>query len=614
VREASRAVTYDYANYSAHQFLADSYDALRDPQQINLRYETPWFDELMMSDLLSPASAGNLSEFSSQRQYARLFEQNHFGASSDTEYLSNGSWLQKSSLFGNYNDYAYAVDDEYRSQNGWRSNNDLEDNTASVKAKIQLTPQDILFLEGIYYYSTFGDVGQYYNQYGTVPGVQPVPSTTFSGKEWQQPNIFLGYNHEWAPGVHTLVLGGYLNDTLNYTDPQANIPVAGSIFGQPPSVTSAVFPVTYSRRFDAYSIEVQQLFQTVRQTLVVGARVQEGWNNTYASEINLLQNPNPTLIQPNLETTVKRYTGYGYETIRLFDQLQVIGGLTYDYLDYPVNIETAPITSQETSIDQWSPKAGFIWNITPETALRFAYTRSLGGLSFDNSVRLEPTQVGGFNQAFRSIIPESVVGVVPGSRFTQYAVGVDRSFKSNTYITIQGQILDSDGSRGVGAFSQNFLPIPQNPITINETLDYTEQTLAASVNQLVGDHWSGGGRYQLSHAELNSQFSGYTGSQNQTAQFQQLTMYLNYYHQCGFFSQFQSIWTHQTDFGYSPSLASSDFWQFNVYAGYRFLHRAAEIKVGVLNLTDQNYLLNPLNLYYDMPRGRTLAVSLKFYF
>jgi hypothetical protein len=31
-------------------------------------------------------------------------------------------------------------------------------------------------------------------------------------------------------------------------------------------------------------------------------------------------------------------------------------------------------------------------------------------------------------------------------------------------------------------------------------------------------------------------------------------------------------------------------------------------------MTDQDYLLNPLNLYYDLPRGRTVSMSLKFYF
>src|SRR4030095_8263824 len=35
VREASRGVDYDYANASSHLFLANSYNALRDPNRIN---------------------------------------------------------------------------------------------------------------------------------------------------------------------------------------------------------------------------------------------------------------------------------------------------------------------------------------------------------------------------------------------------------------------------------------------------------------------------------------------------------------------------------------------------------------------------------------------------
>ncbi|MGH7942695.1 MAG: FecR domain-containing protein, partial [Limisphaerales bacterium] len=61
VNEASRAVNYDYANYSAHLFLADSYQQLSDPNEINLRYETPAESEYLVANLLSPAAAGTLS-------------------------------------------------------------------------------------------------------------------------------------------------------------------------------------------------------------------------------------------------------------------------------------------------------------------------------------------------------------------------------------------------------------------------------------------------------------------------------------------------------------------------------------------------------------------------
>jgi hypothetical protein len=39
------------------------------------------------------------------------------------------------------------------------------------------------------------------------------------------------------------------------------------------------------------------------------------------------------------------------------------------------------------------------------------------GVSFEQSFRLEPTQVAGVNQAYRSLVPESLVGAQSGELF-----------------------------------------------------------------------------------------------------------------------------------------------------------------------------------------------------
>jgi outer membrane receptor protein involved in Fe transport len=52
----------------------------------------------------------------------------------------------------------------------------------------------------------------------------------------------------------------------------------------------------------------------------------------------------------------------------------------------------------------------------------------------------------------------------------------------------------------------------------------------------------------------------------------------------------------------------------NAFAGYRFLHRKGQVTLGILNITDQNYSLNPLNLYNELPRSRTLLVSVQLNF
>ena len=85
VRESAAAVDNDYGNYSAHLFLANSYDALRDPTKINLRYETPWFSQLLVADLLAPVGAVSLSQNVSEQEYSPLFDGKQFGVYSDTQ-------------------------------------------------------------------------------------------------------------------------------------------------------------------------------------------------------------------------------------------------------------------------------------------------------------------------------------------------------------------------------------------------------------------------------------------------------------------------------------------------------------------------------------------------
>src|SRR5258705_2565042 len=116
---------------------------------------------------------------------------------------------------------------------------------------------------------------------------------------------------------------------------------------------------------------------------------------------------------------------YGCDTVEVLPSLLVTVGLSYDRLYYPENFRLPPLSSGQESNDQLSPKAGIIWSPFKGTTLRAAYSRSLGGVSFDQSFQLEPTQVGGFNQAYRSLIPESVVGPLASPYFETSGLALD---------------------------------------------------------------------------------------------------------------------------------------------------------------------------------------------
>ena len=323
----------------------------------------------------------------------------------------------------------------------------------------------------------------------------------------------------------------------------------------------------------------------------------------------------------DVHTDLQRLDFYSYFQWQIFAPLRLTAGVSYDRLYYPRNIDSAPLTDGQVTRDQVSPKAGLIWTPWKYTTVRGAYTRSLGGVFYDNSVRLEPTQVGGFNQAFRSILPESVAGSIPGSRFETFHVALDQKLPTRTYLGVIGEILYSKADATVGVFTNSvFIPIPDSPSSTRERLDFRERSLKFYLDQLLGEYFSFGGSYKLSQGDLNDQFPdippatvGYPGKAVR-AFLHQVNLFARFNHSSGFFSQFDAVWSQQSNRGYSPDIPGDDFWQLNAFVGYRFLQRRAEARIGLLNITDRDYRLNPLTLYSELPRERTLSASFKFYF
>src|SRR6185312_14897148 len=166
---------------------------------------------------------------------------------------------------------------------------------------------------------------------------------------------------------------------------------------------------------------------------------------------------------------------------------------------------------------QVSPKAGLILQPLPDTTVRFAYTKSLGGASVNQRYQLEPSQVAGFIQSFRSIIPESVVGANVGAKFETFGVSLEQKFDTGTYLGVTGELLNSDVNRVDGAYvyDQTTLPDPSTPDPVavpsggvREREKYREPSLSVTANQLIGRDWSVGARYRYSQAVLDDNFVG----------------------------------------------------------------------------------------------------------
>ena len=619
VREAGRAVNADYANYSAHRFLADSFNELRDPKQINLRYETAWFTEYLLANLLAPVGAGTLSQTISQQEYSKLFERNRLAVASSTEFLSHGEWIQHAAQSGTYGNSSYAAELFYHSDRGRRPNNDLEQFATVLNLKQQITPQDSVYLRLNDYDGAYGDVNQYYDQADANPGLRT--------SEHYDPSLLAGYHHEWGPGRHTLLLAGRLEESLSVRNPfQSTLFLDRGLGGPVTAVTPLIYEQNYHDDLELYAVELQQLFQIGNHAVVLGGRSQSGDLDTRNEEYNGVLSTGPAVDVPitnHVRSSFTRWSLYAYDDWQIAPWILLAGGATYDWLSYPADYRYAPIASATKRVNRFSPKAGLIWTPADNTTIRAAWFRALGGVSLDQSVRLEPSQVAGFVQAYRSLIPESVAGANAAPTFETWAASFEQKFGKGTFVAISGDLASSTVNRTVGVVEFS-APAGAVPAGTPERLQFRERTLTVALNQLLGNDWSIGANYRISQANLDDYFTdvpagavqagGFQARRELDGTLQQANLFALFRHPSGFFARAHTVWTAQSNQGYSPERPGDNFWQFNLETGYRFARRRAEVRLGLLNVTDQNYRLNPLNLTAELPRSRTLAVRVQFNF
>ncbi|HAV62246.1 MAG TPA: hypothetical protein DCY13_07750, partial [Verrucomicrobiales bacterium] len=571
LREAARAVNSDYANYSAHLFLANSYNALRDPDQINLRFETAWFSEYLLANLLAPVGAGTLSQAVSQQEYSKLFERNRFGFSASADYFSHGEWFQRATQHGLLGNSSYAAEFFRHTDDGQRPNNDLEQLALVLNLKHQLTPQDGLYFRASYYDTESGDVFPYFDPANANPTVRL--------GERHEPWLLAGYHHEWQPGHHLVALGGWLNARFQVTNGLHTTPVFDRGTGGPVQAAVPMLSVQdYRGDLDLHSLELQDIWQRGDHTLVIGGTAQTSDFNT-RNQQDAFAFFNGTPVTFNLTQHIRsdflRLGAYVYDHWQVHPDILLVGGISYHHVTHPRNHRFAPLVEGEDSRGQVSPKGGVIWTPTSRTTVRAAYAQGIGGASLDQSVRLEPSQVAGFNQAFRSLIPESIAGANSAPTFETAALSLEQKLGERLFLGLAGEAHWSEVDRTIGVV--NFV-IPTtlgsgfSAGSTREELNFREQSLIATAQQLLGDHWGLGVRYRLSRAELDQLYpelpatvttlGGFQRQQDVEAILHQLHLGATYNHPSGFFGRAGAVWTAQSNTGYSPDLPGDDFWQF----------------------------------------------------
>jgi Tfp pilus assembly protein PilF len=626
-REATKAVQDDYANYSAHLFLSETYDALRDPKEANLRYQTPWEDEMLVADLLSPVGAGALSQNISQQEYSKLLASDTVGISSQTGYTSRGAWMESASEFGVKGDLAFSLDEYYYTDPGWRPNNAINNSDFDAKIKYQFTPKDTFFAEVERSEVDAGDVFEHYNYQTPIEnlntGARVGYDPSLHETEIQDPNTLIGYHRDWGTGNHDLVLYRNLQDHFSYEDGIYAAPLVAS--STPPFLTTYNGAVSLRRTLDLNSVEFQHIYQSDWQTIVAGGRLQDETMDS-ANNMAALFTGTPLPSLAHVSSDFERVSFYAYYQLKLADDsMHLTVGATYDWERFPLNVGIPPLSSQEDERGRLSPKAGIDWTAPKGTFLdgtrvRADYTRSMSGLLNDSSTLIEPSEVAGFNQAFRSLIPESAgFGTPPATRFETWGLGVDHKFSTGTYVDVEGQLLSSRGNQLIGAWTSSPIPVPTGINDLPQTQYFQEKDAFASISQLIGKEFAVGARYNLTSVDLSSHVAFPTGTidaqefnVHENSTLNEVSTFANFASPCGFFAQAQANYWRQ--YNTLPGEGGDGFWQFNFYAGYRFPHRHVELSVGVVNIGNTDYHIDPVTYFLEQAHARTFTASMKFNF
>jgi tetratricopeptide (TPR) repeat protein len=685
VREATRAVESDYTNASAHLFLANAFDALRDPRRISLRYETPWFNELLLANLLSPVGGGPLSQFVSQQEYSKLLEADGLGGALTTQWRGSSDFRSTASLFGTHGNISFGLDAAYFNDTGDRPNSEAYRAEIYAQFKWQVTPSDVFYFLGKWQDQSSGDNFETFSN-------QPL-SPFFDFEENQEPGLLLaGWNHRWAPGSITLFLGGRLHAVQRLTDPSASQylvlrdalgfrpgvvgtdafgfdqftdpafqdplrpPVTIGLDGEAVEYTPALLqalaphlgsgqilglgsaPFTFDtrREFEIYTAEVQHILQTRRNLALLGARWQEGEFDTRAT-LSVIRPTfaggftTPAADQHSI-VDFQRQSAYAYDYLQVTPWLTLIGGVTWDHIEHPDNFRNPPVNDRQRDQEQTSGKAGFTLTPSPWITLRGAYTESLGGVTFDESVRLEPTQIAGFNQAYRTILSESIAGSVETPLYKTYGLTVEGRLPTRTWWAAGVTVIEQDVDRTLGAFDgYDFTLFPISPAYfpggLDQSLAYQENIVTATVNQLVGNQFAVGAGYRATRSSLRTTLPeipvDLTAAADtlDEATLHELLVHADWNSPHGWFARLEARWFKQ-DLHDSPRYTTpdglpaegDDFWQFNAFAGYRFNRNLCEISAGVLNIAGTDYALSPLNQHEELVRRPTLVLQCRLGF
>ena len=532
-----KSVNTDPTNYSAHRFLADNYSVLP-------RHEIARVSELLQSQMLQPLNItpiqpslaetnrfildGTEPSAPAFNEFSPLFMRNRLALQASGVAGTQSTWGDEIAFSGLYDRYSFSLGQFHHQTDGFRENNDRKSNYYNAFAQVSLTPEASLLAEYRFSSAEKGDLPLRFD---------PENFEEYQREDTDRQSLRIG--GRYSPNPNNDILGTVIFSRLD-----------GKLQNRIPEY---FFSFSFEQEEDGIMGEIQHLYRSEQFNLISGI----GYFHAETDNVDTF-----TGIPSITHTSRVDHTNpYVYSHIRLPVNVTWTLGASMDFYD---------TQDEDADRDQFNPKMGVIWTLTPATTLRAAAFRTFKrNLIADQT--LEPTQVAGFNQFYDD-----------GNRTEAWRYGgaIDQSLSHSLFAGLEYAQRDLD---------VNF----QDSMSLEyKTAGWDENTGRAYLFWTPHDWISASLEYGYSYFERDSTSVSLNSFTSLTTQ--KLPIGVNLFHPSGIFLRLKATYVDQDgEFGntlFGPTGKDSDhFWVMDGTVGYRLPKRFGIVSLEARNLFDEGF-------------------------
>jgi len=564
LKQAWTSLSQDSTNPSAHRFLSDTL-------QGKPRHRIARASELLQAQLFQPINivpvqpqltSENIGVLNStgpgslsSNEYDSLFTANGAHVFLNGAVGSNNTLTDSAIISGVYDQLSLSFGQFHYQTDGFRINDDYEQNIYNAFAQVALT--DAL------------NVQVEFKTEDIKAGDVPLNSNDF-----HQENLRQSIDHDTARfGLHYKISSeqDFIFSTFYIENEELDTNLTETTrdagFGLTDFLT---FNDKRKHEDSGYQFEIQHLLNLNYINLVTGVGYLNIDTTDSESRQTLIRTPPfiptpiPSPLDSNLTDTAQEVSflnSYIYSTINIYQELTTILGISYD-----------SYKSKLIKIDQFNPKLGLIWTPINNLTIRSAVFRTLKRPLVANQT-IEPTQIAGFNQFFDNN---------NGTKAWQYGFGLDYNPFKNVFVGSEVSLRDI-----------------RTPKSENNTTKFRKrEELSHSVYfYLTPLSWVAlSSEYQFEKYRREHSINQVDPTSPKSVTTHQIPVNFNFYFLNNFFSNFSGTYVSQevkyVNNNNGIDKNNNSFWVFDTSLGFKLPKKIGSLSIEVNNLFDNKFKYN----------------------